>query len=115
MTFFVSDSLKEILGEEQLLEDSDKSIAVSKNSSIKIIFQCGEESFEHDVKSIRQNGKTLRAKIHTNDFVFEKIFFKKLNVSVIVIGSTSKKLKSYSFLKAKSKKGIIAVDLLIEL
>ena len=113
MSFYVSESIKDILTEDQVSVESDLRYTSSDNLTLFFLIdgvRCGSKV----IKLTQEYDRYFKVGIETNANILEQIFFKKVEVCEIVIGSTCVKAQTFKFLKAHKKKEKIRVDLLLE-
>ena len=113
MSFFVSDSLKDRLTEKELVKEKD---APLDSSNALVIFRGDEETTikSHIVSVKIKNPGELSVCFVSNLSVLERIFFKKVKSSEIVIGNTILKIMSSDFLSFERKNNEYVIKMLLK-
>tara|TARA_B100001113_G_C20893015_1_gene527835 strand:- start:203 stop:547 length:345 start_codon:yes stop_codon:yes gene_type:complete len=112
MSFFVSEAIKDRLTQNELIEEVVNKI--DSNFYINIV-ESGEK-FSNSLTSIeRIDNDSCYCYLETNNVVFEKIFFKKVKISEIVIGNTKQTVSNFEFLIGKKEENNFLIKLLLEM
>ncbi len=116
MSFYVSDDLKDRITEKEIIEDrSIKSmIEIENNSKFGLFIEDDSTSIFCAIDKLEKTSDNFfKVSLSTNLACFEQIFFKKLAIKEIVIGSTKKDIVEYELVEAEKSFDNFLIKLLI--